>query len=197
MKNYQNTSLLFIISILIGCDQNGKPETIKFPANESNSEISHDLPKPSKSQIKDDFAGVSFDWGKPELESNGFLCKEEEKDLTMCHDFGRSGALVGYDYKGVSVSVPHTEKTRCISANMLVRSTPDSNVIQLISNLNSVYTSTPEFDSSNSVARFYNWVRPDGSKVLLSVIIAQGVNTHIRICSKDQQQRKINISAEQ
>jgi hypothetical protein len=197
MKNYRNLSLLFIISILVGCDQGGAPDTNNFPAKQADSEISHNQSKPSKAQIKDDFAGVSFDWGKTELESNGFLCKEEEKDLTMCHDFGRSGTLVGFDYRGVSVAVPHTEKRRCISTKMLVSSTPDFNSMQLISNLNAVYTSTPEFDSSNSAVSFYNWVRPDGSKVFLSVITVLEANAQLRICSKEHQPKKVNFSTEQ
>ena len=117
-------------------------------------------------KMKDDFAGISFDTTKTELERKGFICSSESD----CKNFDQVGTMFGYATKGVRTSsVTGNNKLKCISVELPSNVAQMQDLLALITKIGSVYTHIPKRDMKGSSIFSSDWKRSDGSNLRLTV----------------------------
>lgn len=106
---------------------------------------------------KDDFVGISFDMKQTELEAQNFICKKGKDDIT-CKNFDREGSVFGYQTKGVRVTFLNSDKRACcITVDLPSETVQLKKMLNLFSNINSVYTHMPERDFKEGSILLREW----------------------------------------
>ncbi len=137
----------------------------------------------------DDFVGISFDMKQAELEAQNFICKKGKDDIT-CKNFDRVGSVFGYQTKGVSVTFLNNDKRACcITVDLPPETVQLKQMLNLFSNINSVYTHMPERDLKEGSILLREWKRPDGSSLFLmaSEGIANLMPPSVRLTAHSQE----------
>jgi hypothetical protein len=140
---------------------------------------------------KDDFVGISFDTTQSKLESQGFICKKA-KNLT-CTSFDKTGSAFGYATKGVSVTYLEDEKIACcISVDLPPETARLKEILNLFTNIDSVYSHMPERDVKDGSMLLREWKRPDGSSLFLMAYegVANIIPTTVSLTAHSQEWEK-------
>lgn len=126
----------------------------------------------TKGRSAADFAGIAFDFKRSNLESNGFLCKDETnkegKVSINCVSFASGIEVLGRVVKERNVTFDSESKIVGIQAVFDPKYSKMNETIALERDLSKVYSAATDLEEfSSSEGGVKNWRRPDGSVVRL------------------------------